>query len=71
MSILPADYSLKILSSFDLMSNLRADFLVDCLLELLVVDDGADLTLAVRSPVRSCHLHPGLASVNPESKNNK
>ena len=44
--------------------NSRADLLVDGLLEVVVVDDGADLSVAVGRPVRRRHLRPRLARVH-------
>ena len=43
---------------------------MDGLLELLVVDDGSDLALAVGGPERGGHLDPGLASVHPRKNQN-
>ena len=43
-----------------------ADLLVDGLLELLVVEDGPDLPVAVAGPERSVDLNLGLAHVRPE-----
>ena len=41
-----------------------ADLLVDGLLKVVVVDDGADLSVAVGRPVRRRHLRPRLARVH-------
>jgi hypothetical protein len=46
--------------------NLRAYLLMDGLLELLVVEDGPDLAVAIGAPERCYYLHLGLAHVNPE-----
>ena len=43
--------------------HVRADLLVDGLLELLVVEDGPELAVTVLCPVGSVDLHPGLADV--------
>ena len=48
--------------------HVRADLLVDGLLELLVVEDGPHLTVAVARPVRRGHLRLGLAHVGPGGK---
>ena len=42
----------------------RADLLVHGLLEVVVVDDGADLAVAVGGPIRRRHLCPGFAGVH-------
>ena len=55
---------LNLLQEFD--ECLRADLLMHCLLELLVVDDGPDLALAVGGPERGGHLNSRLARVDPE-----
>ena len=44
---------------------LPAHFLMDCLLELLVVEDCPDLSIAVAGPVRLEYLRLRLADVRP------
>ena len=41
---------------------------MDGLLELLVVEDGSDLAVAVLGPEGSCDLHPGLTNILPRGK---
>ena len=43
----------------------RANFLMDGLLEVLVVDDGPDLAVVVGGPERGGHISAGLAGINP------
>ena len=47
-------------------NSLRADLLVDGLLELLVVEDGPHLPVAVGAPEGGHYLHLGVAHVHPE-----
>ena len=44
---------------------LPTHLLVDCLLELIVVEDGADLPIAVAGPVRLEYLRLRLTDVRP------
>ena len=46
---------------------LPTHLLVDCLLELLVVEDGPDLAIAVAGPVGLHDLHLGVAHVRPDN----
>lgn len=54
-------------SARDAISDSRANLLVDRLLEVLRVDDGADLAGRIRGPVRSDDLDFRLARVDPAS----
>ena len=51
------------------MPNLRANFLMNCLLEFFVVDDGSNLTLAVGGPKWGGHFNPGFTGINPKIRN--
>ena len=46
-----------------LLQHSRADLLVHRLLELLVIEDGSELALAVHRPEGGLHLHLGLAHI--------
>ena len=47
--------------------DLPTNFLVYCLLKLLIVDNGSHLALAVGRPIWSCYLDFWLTNVNPTS----